>query len=56
MGGPGEEESLRIADQALALGCTLFDTVPGYAERRSEELPGKALRRLQTAAPATLTT
>jgi aryl-alcohol dehydrogenase-like predicted oxidoreductase len=42
--GPGERESLRIVDEALALGCTLFDTAPGYGEGRSEELLGQALR------------
>ncbi len=42
--GPDEAESLRIVDEALDLGVTLFDTAPGYGEGRSEELLGKALR------------
>ena len=41
--GPGEEESLRIVDEALALGCTFVDTAPGYGGGRSEELLGRAL-------------
>ena len=41
--GPGEEESLRLVDAALAAGCTLFDTAPGYGAGRSEELLGRAL-------------
>jgi aryl-alcohol dehydrogenase-like predicted oxidoreductase len=28
--GPGEQESLRIVDEALTLGCTLVDTTPAY--------------------------
>jgi aryl-alcohol dehydrogenase-like predicted oxidoreductase len=42
--GPDEAESLRIVDEAIELGCTLFDTAPGYGEGRSEELLGRALR------------
>jgi aryl-alcohol dehydrogenase-like predicted oxidoreductase len=42
-GGPGPEASLAIVDEAIALGCVLFDTAPGYAEGRSEELLGRAL-------------
>jgi len=42
--GPDETESLRIVDEAIELGCTLFDTAPGYGEGRSEELLGRALR------------
>jgi aryl-alcohol dehydrogenase-like predicted oxidoreductase len=41
--GPGEEESSAIVDAALARGCTLFDTAPGYAEGRSEAVLGRAL-------------
>jgi len=41
--GPDEEESLRIVEEALALGCNLFDTAPGYGGGRSEELLGRAL-------------
>ena len=42
-GGPGEEESLAIVDEALRLGVNLFDTAPGYGSGRSEELVGRAL-------------
>ncbi len=42
-GGPGEEESLAIVDEALRLGVNLFDTAPGYGGGRSEELLGRAL-------------
>ena len=41
--GPDREASLRIIDEALALGVTLFDTAPGYAAGRSELLLGEAL-------------
>jgi aryl-alcohol dehydrogenase-like predicted oxidoreductase len=41
--GPGEEESLAIVEAALAAGCTLFDSAPGYAEGRSEAVLGRAL-------------
>jgi aryl-alcohol dehydrogenase-like predicted oxidoreductase len=42
-GRPDEAESLRIVDEALALGVDFFDTAPGYAEGRSEALLGRAL-------------
>jgi len=41
--GPDREASLRIVDEALALGVNLFDTAPGYAGGRSELLLGEAL-------------
>jgi aryl-alcohol dehydrogenase-like predicted oxidoreductase len=41
--GPDEEESLAIVDAAVAAGCTLFDSAPGYAEGRSEAVLGRAL-------------
>lgn len=41
--GPGEEESLRIVDEALKLGCTFLDTASPYADGRSEEYLGRAL-------------
>jgi aryl-alcohol dehydrogenase-like predicted oxidoreductase len=41
--GPDREASLRIIEEALALGVTLFDTAPGYAGGRSELLLGEAL-------------
>lgn len=42
-GGPGPDASIAIVDEAIALGCVLLDTAPGYAEGRSEELLGRAL-------------
>jgi aryl-alcohol dehydrogenase-like predicted oxidoreductase len=42
--GPGEQESLRIVDEALTLGCTFVDTAPTYGGGRSEELLGQALQ------------
>ncbi len=41
--GPNHDASLRIVDEALALGVNLFDTAPGYAGGRSEQLLGEAL-------------
>lgn len=41
--GPDRETSLRIVDEALTLGVNLFDTAPGYAGGRSEQLLGEAL-------------
>jgi aryl-alcohol dehydrogenase-like predicted oxidoreductase len=41
--GPDRETSLRIVDEALGLGVNLFDTAPGYAGGRSEQLLGEAL-------------
>jgi aryl-alcohol dehydrogenase-like predicted oxidoreductase len=41
--GPGDQESLRIVDEALTLGCTFVDTAPTYGGGRSEELLGQAL-------------
>ena len=35
--------SVRIVAAALDLGCTFFDTAPGYGEGRSEEILGAAL-------------
>jgi aryl-alcohol dehydrogenase-like predicted oxidoreductase len=41
--GPDDEESMRIVDEALALGCIFVDTAPVYGGGRSEELLGQAL-------------
>lgn len=41
--GPDHDTSLRIVDEALSLGVNLFDTAPGYAGGRSEQLLGEAL-------------
>jgi aryl-alcohol dehydrogenase-like predicted oxidoreductase len=48
--GPDEDESLRIVDEALRLGCTFIDTAPGYAHGRSEALIGRALEGRRDAA------
>lgn len=42
-GGPDENESARIVDEALALGVTFIDTAPGYAGGKSEAALGRAL-------------
>jgi aryl-alcohol dehydrogenase-like predicted oxidoreductase len=42
-GGPDEIESLAIVESALAAGCNLFDTAPGYANGGSETALGVAL-------------
>jgi aryl-alcohol dehydrogenase-like predicted oxidoreductase len=41
--GPDEAASHAIVDAALELGVNFFDTAPGYASGRSEELLGAAL-------------
>ncbi|MGW0231875.1 aldo/keto reductase [Actinopolymorpha singaporensis] len=41
--GPDEEESYRIIDEAVRLGCTFIDTASPYADGRSEEYIGRAL-------------
>ena len=40
-------EALRVVQTALDEGCTFFDTAPGYAEGRSEELLGRALQSVR---------
>jgi aryl-alcohol dehydrogenase-like predicted oxidoreductase len=42
-GGPDEATSHAIVEAALELGVKFFDTAPGYASGRSEELLGAAL-------------
>jgi aryl-alcohol dehydrogenase-like predicted oxidoreductase len=42
-GGPDAEMSHAIVQAALELGVNFFDTAPGYASGRSEELLGEAL-------------
>jgi 1-deoxyxylulose-5-phosphate synthase len=39
-----EAETVRVVDKALELGVNFIDTAESYAEGRSEELLGKALR------------
>jgi aryl-alcohol dehydrogenase-like predicted oxidoreductase len=42
-GGPGADMSYAMVQAALDRGVTFFDTAPGYASGRSEELLGAAL-------------
>jgi aryl-alcohol dehydrogenase-like predicted oxidoreductase len=42
--GPDHEASFAIVDEALRLGCDFFDTAPPYADGRSEEYLGQALK------------
>ena len=42
-GGPNEDESARIVDEAIGLGVTFIDTAPGYAGGKSEAALGRAL-------------
>lgn len=39
-----EEESIRMMHQAMELGVNYFDTAPGYCEKQSEIIVGKALK------------
>lgn len=39
-----EKAALRLVRTARDAGCNFFDTAPGYAEGRSEELLGRALK------------
>ena len=43
--GSDDEESLDSLDQAVALGCTFFDTAWAYGDGHSERLLGETLRR-----------
>lgn len=42
--GEQDEEAIKLVHEALDLGCTLFDTAPGYGDGNSERLLGKALK------------
>jgi aryl-alcohol dehydrogenase-like predicted oxidoreductase len=42
-GAPDHDESVRLVDEAVRLGVTLFDTAPGYAGGRSELILGEAM-------------
>jgi aryl-alcohol dehydrogenase-like predicted oxidoreductase len=42
-GGPTEEESVAIVDEAIRLGVTFIDTAPAYAGGKSEQTLGRAL-------------
>ncbi|MFC6285737.1 aldo/keto reductase [Nocardioides sp. GCM10027113] len=42
--GPDEAEAVRLVHEALDAGVTFIDTAPGYADGRSEENIGTALR------------
>jgi predicted aldo/keto reductase-like oxidoreductase len=39
-----EEESIRMMHRAMELGVNYFDTAPGYCDRQSEIIVGKALK------------
>ncbi len=39
-----EEESIRMMHRAMELGVNYFDTAPGYCEKQSEIIVGKALK------------
>ena len=39
-----EEESIRMMHRAIELGVNYFDTAPGYCEKQSEIIVGKALK------------
>lgn len=39
-----EEESIRMMHRAMELGVNYFDTAPGYCEKQSEIIMGKALK------------
>ncbi len=41
-------EAIRIVEAAADAGCNFFDTAPGYASGRSEELLGRALKPLRS--------
>ncbi len=41
-------EAIRIVEAAVDAGCNFFDTAPGYASGRSEELLGRALKPLRS--------
>jgi aryl-alcohol dehydrogenase-like predicted oxidoreductase len=43
-GGPDEAEALALVHAAVDMGCTFFDTAPGYGGGASERLLGKALQ------------
>jgi aryl-alcohol dehydrogenase-like predicted oxidoreductase len=43
-GGPDEAEALALVNAAVDMGCTFFDTAPGYGGGASERLLGKALQ------------
>ena len=42
--GFDEEESIRMMHRAMELGVNYFDTAPGYCEKQSEIIVGKALK------------
>jgi aryl-alcohol dehydrogenase-like predicted oxidoreductase len=39
-----DAEALRVVETAIGGGCDFFDTAPGYADGRSEELLGRAVK------------
>lgn len=45
--GEQEQGAIDLVHEALDLGCTLFDTAPGYGDGNSERLLGEALQGRQ---------
>lgn len=41
--GPGEDECVRIVDEAIRIGATFIDTAPAYGLGESERILGRAL-------------
>src|SRR5215208_3291986 len=46
--GSDDDETNAALDEAVALGCTFFDTAWGYGEGKSERLLGQLVRRHRT--------
>jgi len=42
------DDARRVVHRALDAGCDFFDTAPGYADGRSEELLGEALKSVRS--------
>jgi aryl-alcohol dehydrogenase-like predicted oxidoreductase len=47
-GAGSADDARRVVHQALNSGCDFFDTAPGYADGRSEELLGEALQSVRS--------
>ncbi|MGZ9225230.1 MAG: aldo/keto reductase [Anaerolineales bacterium] len=46
-GVDSKSEALRVIQKSLEAGCNFFDTAPGYAGGRSEELLGEGLKSMR---------